>query len=147
MAFCHRVDELLVTTVLFETLFDFRVRRAGALKIALVHHHDVGQIKHRDLLQLEPAAIVRIHHQHGLINNPMFLKRHCLLAGAYGLDDDVVEIRASEQREAIVRCRRKSAGLSTGGHAAHEHAIVLRVDHGGPIAQQCAFADYTRIVR
>ena len=52
-----------------------------------------------------------------------------------------------EQRETIMRCGRKSAGLSARGHAAHEHAIVLRVDHGGAIAQQCAFADHARIVR
>ena len=44
-------------------------------------------------------------------------------------------------------CGRKSTGLSTRGHAAHEHAIILRVDHGSPIPQQCSFAYYAGIVR
>ena len=52
MAFCHSVNQLLRLAVLFETLLDFRVRGASALKIALVHDHDVGQIKHHNLLQL-----------------------------------------------------------------------------------------------
>jgi len=52
MAFCHSVNQLLRLPVLFETLFDFCVRCASALKIAFVHHHDVGQIKHHNLFQL-----------------------------------------------------------------------------------------------
>ncbi len=45
--------------VLLETLLDFRVRGARALEVALVHHHDVGEIEHDDLLQLQPAAVIR----------------------------------------------------------------------------------------
>jgi len=48
MPFCHRVDQLLITAVLLQTLLDFRVRGAGTLKIALVHHHDVSKIEHYD---------------------------------------------------------------------------------------------------
>src|SRR5205814_9011594 len=40
-----------------------------------------------------------------------------------------------------------ASGLSACGHAAHEYAIVLRVDHGRTIAQQRSLADYARIVR
>jgi hypothetical protein len=75
------------------------------------------------------------------------LKWHRFLAGADRLDNDVVEVRFREQRETIMRRRRKSAGLPTCGHAAHEDTIVLRVDHGGAIAQQCAFTDNARIMR
>ena len=59
----------------------------------------------------------------------------------------MVEIRIREQRETILRRGRESSGLSACGHAAHEYAIVLRVDHGRTIAQQRSFADYARIVR
>ena len=65
MPLCDGVNQLLPTTVLFQALFDFAVGGASALKIALVHYHDLGQIEHHDLLQLQPAAIIRIHHQHG----------------------------------------------------------------------------------
>jgi len=65
MPFCDGVNELLPATVLFQTLFDFAVGGASALKIALVHYHDIGQIEHDDFLQLQPAAIIGIHYQHG----------------------------------------------------------------------------------
>ena len=93
MPFCNRIDEVLASLVLLETLLDFSVRGACALEIALVHDYDVGQIEHNDLLQLQPAAVIRIHHQHGRIDNSVFLKRHRLLTGAHRLDDDVIEIR------------------------------------------------------
>src|SRR5437867_11529497 len=47
----NRIDQLLVVAVLFEALFDFRMRRACTLQIALVHHHNVSEIEHDDLLQ------------------------------------------------------------------------------------------------
>ena len=50
MAFSHGIDQLLVTAVLLETLFDFCVRRARTLKIAFVHHDDISEIKHHDFL-------------------------------------------------------------------------------------------------
>jgi len=53
----------------------------------------------------------------------------------------------SQQRETAFRRGGKSTGLTARGHAAHKHAIVLRIDHGGAIAEQGAFADYTRVVR
>src|SRR5260370_42560169 len=40
----------------------------------------------------------------------------------------------------------RPARLSAGGHAAHEHAIILRIDHRCAIAQQRAFADYAGVV-
>src|SRR2546421_4943905 len=88
-----------------------------------------------------------IHHQHGPIHSSVFLKWHRFLTSADRLNNDVVKIRLSEQRETIVRCRRESARLSAGGHAAHEDAIVLRVNHGGAIAQQRALADHAGIMR
>ena len=65
MPFCDGVDEPLRAPILFQTLFDLRVRGAGALEIALVHHHDISQIEHHDLLQLQPASVIGVHHQHG----------------------------------------------------------------------------------
>ena len=103
MPFCDGVDEPLRAPILFQTLFDLRVRGAGALEIALVHHHDVGEIEHDDLLQLQPAAIIGIHYKNGQIDNSIFLKRHRFLPGADRLDNDVVKIRSPEQREAIMR--------------------------------------------
>ena len=50
MPFCNGIDELLVSPVLIETLLDFRVRSARSLEIAFVHHYDVSQIEHHDLL-------------------------------------------------------------------------------------------------
>jgi reverse gyrase len=60
--FCNGIDQLLVSCacakatadrpVLFETLLDFRVRSARPLEIALVHHDNVGEVEHDDLLQL-----------------------------------------------------------------------------------------------
>jgi hypothetical protein len=73
--FCNGIDQLLVSPacakatagrpVLFETLLDFRMRSARALEIALVDHHNVSQVEHHDLLQLQPAAVIGIHHEHG----------------------------------------------------------------------------------
>ena len=65
MPFCNRVDQLLVAAVLFQALFDLGMRRAGALEIAFVHHHNVGEIEHNDLLQLQPASVIRVHHENG----------------------------------------------------------------------------------
>src|SRR4029079_10221262 len=81
------------------------------------------------------------------MGDPVFLKWHRLLSRSDGLDNDVIEIRLRQQREAIVRCRRKSARLSPGSHAAHEHTIILRIDHRGAVAQQRAFSDYAGVVR
>ena len=147
MPFRNGIDQPLITAVLLQTLLDFDVRRSSALEIAFVHHDDVREIEHHDFLQLQPAAVIRIHHQHREIDNSIFLKRHRLLASADGLDNDVIEIGAREQREAIVCCGRKAAGLSARSHAAHEYAIVLRVDHGGPITEQGSLAYYAWIMR
>src|SRR4029434_11200625 len=54
---------------------------------------------------------------------------------------------ARDPPQTVPRRRRKSASLAACRHAAHEYAIVLRVDHGGPVAQQRSFADHARIVR
>src|SRR6266542_903037 len=145
MSFCNGVDQPLITPVLFQTLFDFGVRSAGALEIAFVYHHGISKIEHYDFLQLQSAAVVGVHHQNSRIDNAIFLKRHRLLAGADGFYDYVIEPRPSEQRQTIVRGGRKPASLSTCGHAAHEYAIILRIDHRGPIAQQRSLANYARI--
>ena len=123
------------------------MRCACALEIAFVHHHDIGQIKHHDLLQLQPATIIRVHHQYRKIGNSTSTKRHRFLPGADGFDEDVIEIRTGEQREAVVRRGRKSAGLSARGHAAHEHTIILGIDHRGAIAQQRALPNHARVMR
>ena len=93
MPFCHCVNQLLITPVLFQPLFDFRMRSPGALEVALVYHYDVGKIEHDDFLQLQPAAVIRIHYQHRLIDNAIFLKRHRLLASADRFNDHVIERR------------------------------------------------------
>ena len=93
MPFCNSIDEPLIAPILFQALFDFRVRRAGALKIAFVDHHDVGKIEHHDFLQLQPAAVIGIHNQDSRIDDAIFLKRHRFLAGADGLNDYVIKRR------------------------------------------------------
>ena len=104
MPFRDRIDEALLASILLEPLLDFGVRRLRALQIALVYDDDVGQIEHDDFLQLQPAAVIRIHHQHRQINESIFLKWHRLLARAHGLNNNTIEIRLREQRQAIVRC-------------------------------------------
>ena len=61
--------------------------------------------EHDDFLKLQSAAVIRIHHQHRLIDNSVFLKRHRFLTGADRLNDHVIETGTREQREAIVRRR------------------------------------------
>ena len=91
-------------TGLLEALFDLGVRGARALKITLVHHHDVSQIEHDDLLQLQPAPVIRIHHQDGKIDNPIFPKRHRFLPGADRFDNHIIEIGLRQQGETIMGC-------------------------------------------
>ena len=105
MPFCHRRNQLLVAQVLFQPLLDFRHRGPRPVLIALVHDHHVGQVEHDDFLQLQPAAVIRIHDQNGLIDDCV-LKRHRFLSRANGLHNDVIEIGVREQRETIARRRR-----------------------------------------
>ncbi len=96
MAFCNGIEQPLITAVLVQALFDFGMRSTGALKIAFVHHYDIGKVEHHDFLQLQPAAVIRVHYQHGLIDDAIFLKRHRLLAGAHCFNDHVIEPRPGE---------------------------------------------------
>ena len=96
MPFCNGVNQPLITAVLFQALFDLRMRGACALKIAFVDHYDVGKIEHHDFLQLQPAAVIRVHYQYSLIDDTIFLKRHRLLASAHCFNDHVIELRAGE---------------------------------------------------
>jgi hypothetical protein len=75
------------------------------------------------------------------------LKRHRFLSRSDRLDDDVIEPALREELQAIFRRRRQSAGLSARSHAAHEDAVVLRIDHRGAVAEQRPFAHHARIVR
>ena len=84
-------DQLLGAAVLLETLLDLENSRASTGLIGLVHHHDIGQIEHDDLLQLQSRTIIRIHDQHSHIDDPVFLKRHRFLTRADRLYDDVIE--------------------------------------------------------
>jgi len=68
MTFRDRRDELLRTLVLRQAMLDLGDRRLGAVEIGFVHDHDVGYVQHHDLLQLQTRAVIRIHHEHGLIN-------------------------------------------------------------------------------
>ena len=106
MTFRDGVQQTLLPAILFEALFDFGVRGLRSLQIAFIHDHDVGQVEHDDLLQLQTAPVIRVHHQHRLIDNSIFLKRHRFLTGADSFDDDIIESRPREQREAVVRCGR-----------------------------------------
>ena len=96
MPFCHCVNQPLITPVLFQALFDFRVRSSGTLKIAFVHHYDIGKIQHHDFLELQPAAVIRVHYQYSLVDNATFLKWHRLLASPHGFNDHVIERRPGE---------------------------------------------------
>ena len=96
MPFCYCINQPLITSVLFQTLFDFSVRSTGALKIAFVYHYDIGKIEHHDFLQLQPAAVIRVHYQYSLVDNAIFLKWHRLLASAHRFNDHVIERRPGE---------------------------------------------------
>ena len=96
MPFCHCVNQPLITPVLFQALFNFRVRSSGALKIAFIHHYDIGKIQHHDFLELQPAPVIRVHYQHRLIDGSIFLERHRLLAGAHRFNDHVIEPRPGQ---------------------------------------------------
>ena len=74
MPFCHCVNQPLITPVLFQALFDFRVGSSGTLKIAFVHDYDIGKIQHHDFLELQPAAVIRVHYQYSLVDNAIFLR-------------------------------------------------------------------------
>ena len=91
MTFRYARDQLLGTPVLIETPFDFKNGGAGPCLIGLVHDHDVGEIEHDDLLQLQARAVIWIHNEHGLIDDPIFLERHRFLSGTDGFDDDIIE--------------------------------------------------------
>ncbi len=104
MPFGNRVDESLRAPVLLETLLDLGVGGACALQIALVHHYDVGEVEHHNLLQLQPAAVIGVHHQHRKIDNAIFLKRHRFLPRTDRFDDHIIEIRLREEGETIVSC-------------------------------------------
>ena len=147
MPFCHGIEEPLRAPILLESLLDFSVGSPCPLKIALVHDDNVGQVEHDDFLQLQTAAVIGIHHQDGLIDDSILLKRHRFLTSPDRFDDYVVESGVREESEAILRRRRESAGLSAGGHASHEYTIVLRINHGRAVAKQRALADHARIVR
>ena len=134
MAFSDRGHDLLFSFVLRQSLFDFRQRRLGPLQIGFVHHDNVGDIEHDNLLQLQARPIIGIHYQYSLIHQ-FVAKRQRLLPGSDGFDDDVVESGMRQQRETAFGRGRKSAGLTPRGHAAHKHPIVLRVDHDGAIAE------------
>ena len=135
MPFCNGIDQALITPVLFQALLDFGMRGPSALKIAFVDHHGIGKIEHHDFLQLQPASVIGVHHQDGRVDNAILLERHRFLTGANGFNDHVIKPRTGKQCQTIVCSGRKPPGLSTCGHAAHEHTIVLGIDHRGPIAQ------------
>ena len=97
-------------------------------------------------MQLEPRAVIRIHHQDGLIDE-LALEGHRFLSRADGLDDDVIKSFLREQSQTIFRRRRQPTSLAARGHAAHEYAVMLRVDHRRPIPKQRAVAYDTRVVR
>ena len=96
MPFCYGINQPLIPPVLIQALFDFSVRSTCALKIAFVYDYDVGKIEHDDFLQLQPAAVIRIHYEYSLVDNPIFLKRHGLLTSAHSFDDHVIESRPGE---------------------------------------------------
>src|SRR5207249_9122744 len=103
MTFGNRVDQLLMAAILPEPLLDFSMRRSSALEIALVHHHHVSQIEHHDFLQLQPATIIRVHHQNGKSDNPISSEGHSFLSGPDCFDKDVIKSRTGKEREAITR--------------------------------------------
>src|SRR2546429_1290998 len=51
-----------------QSVFDFGQRGLGPFQISFVHHHDVGDIEHDNLLQLQARPVIGIHDQYGLIN-------------------------------------------------------------------------------
>ena len=92
MSLRHRRHHPLVALVLRQPVLDFRKRRFGAVEIGLIHDHNIGRVEHHDFLQLQTRAVIRIHHQDGLINQ-FAAKRERFLTGADRLDDHVIKIR------------------------------------------------------
>ena len=97
----HSIDQPLGPPILLEPLLDFRVCGPGSLKIAFIHNDDVGQIEHHNLLQLQSAAVVRIHHQDGLIDYSIFLERHRFLTCADSFDDHIIKARLGEKSRLV----------------------------------------------
>jgi hypothetical protein len=91
MTFCDGVDKLLAAAILLETLLDFTMGSPRPLQIAFIYHDDIGEIEHDDLLQLQSAAVIGIHHQHGEIDDTVGLERHRFLSRPDGFDNDIIE--------------------------------------------------------
>ena len=140
-----RRQHALLPSVLFHAPPDLAHRGPRAVLITLIHDDDVREVEHDDFLQLQPRPVIRIHHQHRLINE-LALKRHRFLSGANRLDDEVIEAALGQELKAIFRRGRQATGLPARRHAAHENPIVLRIDHGRAVAQERARADHARIV-
>jgi len=84
-------------------------------------------------LQLQTAAVIWVHHQHGFLHE-FVLERHRFLARADGLDDHVIKIGARQKLETCAGRGRQPTRLPARRHTAHENAVVLRVDHRGAVA-------------
>ena len=65
------VQERLAATVRSDPGFDFSNRCSGTPEIRLVDDDEVGDIQHRDFLQLDPAAVVGRHNEDGALSHLM----------------------------------------------------------------------------
>ncbi len=133
MPFCDRRNDLLIPFILRQALLDFGQCRFRALQIRFVHDHNIGHIEHDDFLQLQARAVIRIHDEHRLIDQ-LIPERQRFLSGSNCFDDDVIKSRMGKKIETTFRRRRQTAGLTARRDAAHEDAVVLRIDHGRAIA-------------
>ena len=111
MAFGNRGHDFLFALVLRQSVFDFGQRGLGPFQISFVHHHDVGDIEHDNLLQLQARPVIGIHDQYGLIDQ-FVAKGQCFLTGTNRLDDDVIEFGTRQQLQAAFGRRRKSSSLT-----------------------------------
>ena len=146
MPLCHRRQHPLPAPVLLHSPSDLAHRSPGAILIALVHDNNIRQVEHDNFLELQARTVVGVHNEHGLVDQ-FVLKGHRFLAGADRLDNHVIEAALGQELKAIFRRGRQTAGLPARRHAAHENAIVLRIDHGSAIAEQRARSDNARVVR
>ena len=108
-----------------------------------------ADVEHDDLLELEPAAVVGAHHEDGRSTSP---SPNGMASCPMPTVSTKIDVEAAAVDAGARGMRLASRGESPPAwprvrEAAHEDAVVLRVDHRGAVAEQRAVADDARVVR
>lgn len=81
---------------------DLCVRSFRARDVGLVDDNDVGEVEHRDLLQLKPGAVLRAHNENRFVDSSV-PERHGFLSDADGFHEDDIEPATFELRQPAFR--------------------------------------------